>query len=159
MRFRPAVKAARVIVPATCLAGAAKTIRTYTEAVQYFAAATWLPGQPSRASWEQVSSGDIQRWMTWLLDRYSSAYASNQYRALQQFFKWLAAEDQLPSQPRLPATYRPANRSPESLNGRLCESPKAFGAFHRNPTSQRPGPPPRDPTDTTAFRGTPRHSC
>ena len=34
--------------------------------------------------------------MAWLLDRYSSAYASNQYRALQQFFKWLAAEDQLP---------------------------------------------------------------
>ena len=27
---------------------------------------------------------------------YSSAYASNQYRALQQFFRWLAAEDELP---------------------------------------------------------------
>ena len=39
---------------------------------------------------------DIQRWMAWLLDSYSPAYASNQYRALQQFFKWLAAEDQLP---------------------------------------------------------------
>jgi site-specific recombinase XerD len=73
---------------------AAKTIRTYTEAVQWFAAAR-LPGQASRASWEQVSSQDIQRWMAWLLDRYSSAYASNQYRALQQFFKWLAAEDEL----------------------------------------------------------------
>ena len=34
--------------------------------------------------------------MAWLLDRYSTAYASNQYRALQQFFKWLAAEDELP---------------------------------------------------------------
>ena len=43
------------------------------------------------AGWEQVSSQDVQRWMAWLLDRYSSAYASNQYRALQQFFKWLAA--------------------------------------------------------------------
>ena len=73
---------------------AAETIRTYTEAVQWFAAA--LPGQGSRASWEQVTSRDIQRWMAWLLDRYSSAYASNQYRALQQFFRWLAAEDQLP---------------------------------------------------------------
>jgi site-specific recombinase XerC len=72
---------------------AAKTIRTYTEAVQWFAA-TRLPG---RASWEQVDSQDIQQWMAWLLDRrYSSAYASNQYRALQQFFKWLAAEDELP---------------------------------------------------------------
>ncbi len=73
---------------------AAKTIRTYTEAVRWFAAC--LPGQAGRASWEQVRSQDIQRWMAWLLDRYSSAYASNQYRALQQFFKWLAAEDQLP---------------------------------------------------------------
>ena len=72
---------------------AAKTIRTYTEAVQWFAAAS-LPG---RASWEQVDRQDIQQWMAWLQDRYSSAYASNQYRALQQFFKWLAAEDQLPN--------------------------------------------------------------
>src|SRR5579859_4177163 len=74
---------------------AAKTIRTYTEAVRWFAA-TSLPGHASRVSWEQVSSRDIQQWMTWLLDRYSSAYASNQYRALQQFFKWLAAEDDIP---------------------------------------------------------------
>jgi site-specific recombinase XerD len=73
---------------------AAKTIRTYTEAVQWFAAR--LPGQASRVGWEQVGSQDIQRWMAWLLDRYSNAYASNQYRALQQFFKWLAAEDELP---------------------------------------------------------------
>jgi site-specific recombinase XerD len=71
---------------------AVKTIRTYTEAVQWFAAAR-LPG---RASWEQVSRQDIQQWMAWLLARYSNAYASNQYRALQQFFKWLAAEDELP---------------------------------------------------------------
>jgi site-specific recombinase XerD len=71
----------------------AKTIRTYTEAVQWFAAAR-LSG---RTSWEQVDSQDIQRWMAWLLDRYSTAYrSSSQYRALQQFFKWLAAEDELP---------------------------------------------------------------
>jgi site-specific recombinase XerD len=74
---------------------AAKTIKTYTEAVRWFAA-TCLPRHASRASWEQVSSQDIQRWIAWLLDRYSTAYASNQYRALQQFFKWLAAEDELP---------------------------------------------------------------
>jgi site-specific recombinase XerD len=85
---------------------AAKTIRTYTEAVRWFAP-TCLPEQASRASWEQVSSQDIQRWIAWLLDRYSTAYASNQYRALQQFFKWLAAEDELADpmaglQPRVP---------------------------------------------------------
>jgi len=74
---------------------AAKTISTYTEAVRWFAA-TCLPGHASKASWEQVTSQDIQQWMAWLLNRYSTAYASNQYRALQQFFKWLAAEDPLP---------------------------------------------------------------
>ena len=34
--------------------------------------------------------------MAWLLGRYSDAYASNQYRALQQFFKWLSVEDDIP---------------------------------------------------------------
>jgi site-specific recombinase XerD len=34
--------------------------------------------------------------MAQLLDRYSGAYASIQFRALRQFFKWLAAEDQIP---------------------------------------------------------------
>jgi site-specific recombinase XerD len=99
---------------------AAKTIRTYTEAVRWFAA-TSLPGHASRASWEQVSSQDIQRWMAWLLARYSTAYASNQYRALQQFFKWLAAEDGLPDPmaglqpPRVPDKLVPVF-TPEELS-------------------------------------------
>ena len=97
---------------------AAKTIRTYTEAVQWFAA-TALPGQ-GRGGWEQVTSRDVQRWMAWLLGRYSPAYASNQYRALQQFFKWLAAEDHLPdpmaglAPPRVPAKLVPVFK-PEEL--------------------------------------------
>ncbi|MGH3288657.1 MAG: tyrosine-type recombinase/integrase [Streptosporangiaceae bacterium] len=74
---------------------AGKTVRTYTEAVQWFAAAH-LRHQTGLTSWEQVGKQDIQRWIVRLLDRYSSAYASNQYRALQQFFKWLAAEDEVP---------------------------------------------------------------
>jgi site-specific recombinase XerD len=47
-------------------------------------------------SWEEVGKQDIQRWIVRLLDRYSGSYASNQYRALQQFFKWLAAEEEVP---------------------------------------------------------------
>ena len=73
----------------------AKTVRTYTEAVQWFAAAHLL-AQTSRTGWEEVDRQDVQRWMAGLLGRYSGAYASNQYRALQQFFKWLAAEEELP---------------------------------------------------------------
>ena len=37
----------------------------------------------------------MQQWTAWLLDRYSAAYASNQFRALQQFFKWLAGEEEI----------------------------------------------------------------
>ena len=74
---------------------AARTVRTYTEAVQWFAAAH-LRRESGRGGWEQVSRQDVQEWMAWLLGRYSAAYASNQFRALQQFFKWLAAEDEIP---------------------------------------------------------------
>ncbi len=50
--------------------------------------------QASRTRWEQVSGQDVQRWMVWLLGRYSDSYASNQYRALQQFFRWWAEEEE-----------------------------------------------------------------
>jgi site-specific recombinase XerD len=67
---------------------AAKTVRTYTEAVQWFVAAYLLP-KADRAGWEEVTRQDVQRWIARLLGRYSAAYASNQFRALRQFFKWL----------------------------------------------------------------------
>ncbi len=74
---------------------APKTVRTYTEAVQWFAAAHLI--QRTRCtSWEQVSGHDVQRWLVHLLTIYSDAYASNQFRAPQQFFRWLAEEEQLP---------------------------------------------------------------
>jgi site-specific recombinase XerD len=73
---------------------AAKTVRNYTEAVQWFAAAHLLPNT-FWTRWEQVSGQDVQWWMVLLLARYSDSYASNQYRALQQFFKWWAGEEEL----------------------------------------------------------------
>jgi site-specific recombinase XerD len=72
-----------------------RTIRTYTEAAAWFAAA-WLPGRCAYTGWEQAGKQDVQQWMVHLPARYSPAYASNQYRGLQQFFKWLAAEDEIP---------------------------------------------------------------
>jgi site-specific recombinase XerD len=74
---------------------AGKTVRTYTEAVQWFAAAH-LRRAVGRTGWEEVKRQDVQEWIVWLLTRYSGAYASNQYRALQQFFRWLAAEEEIP---------------------------------------------------------------
>jgi site-specific recombinase XerD len=75
----------------------AKTVRTYTEAAQWFAAAQLRPA--GITSWSSVTAADVQRWIVALLGRgYSDSYASNQFRALQQFFKWHAAED--PDDPR-----------------------------------------------------------
>jgi len=72
-----------------------KTVRMYTEAVQWFAAAHLLR-EACRADWDEVDGQDIRRWIAWLLSRYSDSYASNQYRALQQFFRWWAGEEELP---------------------------------------------------------------
>jgi integrase/recombinase XerD len=74
---------------------AARTVQGYTSAVRWFAVG-YLLTQAGKTSWEQVSAQDIQQWMVQLLDRYSSAYASIQFRALRQFFKWRADEEQCP---------------------------------------------------------------
>jgi integrase/recombinase XerD len=74
---------------------AARTVQGYTSAVRWFAVG-YLRGQVDKTSWEQVSGPDIEQWMAQLLGRYSGAYASIQFRALRQFFKWLAAEDEIP---------------------------------------------------------------
>ena len=66
---------------------AARTVQGYTSAVRWFAA-SYLLGQAGKTSWEQADTHDIQQWMVHLLDRYSNAYASIQFRALRQFFKW-----------------------------------------------------------------------
>jgi site-specific recombinase XerD len=73
----------------------AKTIRTYSEAAAWFAAAHLLR-RARKSTWRQADRRDVQQWMAWLLGRSSDSYASNQYRALRQFFRWLAAEDELP---------------------------------------------------------------
>ena len=65
---------------------AAGTIRIYTEAPLWFAAA-YLLRETEKTRWEQVDAQDVQRWVGWLLGRYSEAYARQQYRALRQFFR------------------------------------------------------------------------
>jgi len=91
--FQPEISSFRLHLAAE--GKAATTVRTYTEAVQWFAA-VHLRREAARAGWDEVRRQDVQEWIVWLLSQYSSAYASNQYRALQQFFKWLAAEEEIP---------------------------------------------------------------
>ena len=96
--FQPEISSFRLHLAAE--GKAAKTVRTYTEAVQWFAACLLA----SRTRWEEVDRQDVQEWIVWLLERYSAAYASNQFRALQQFFKRQRCEKPLPGQhePRNP---------------------------------------------------------
>ena len=71
---------------------AAGTVRTYTEAALWFAAAHLLR-ETDNTRWEQVTGQDVQRWTVRLLAANSDSYARGQFRGLQQFFRWLAAED------------------------------------------------------------------
>ena|ERR1700761_5117596 len=47
---------------------APKTIRLYSEAVTWFAAAMLL-GQAGKTGWEQAEARDVQEWMAWLLSK------------------------------------------------------------------------------------------
>src|SRR6202034_356155 len=73
-----------------------KTIRTYLEAARWLAAEYLIPNGVT--DWADVRAWHVQEWTVTLLGRYSDSYASNQFRALQQFFKWHATED--PDEPR-----------------------------------------------------------
>ena len=75
---------------------AAGTIRIYTDAACWFAASHLL-AETDKTRWDQVDAADVRRWMAWLLESYSEAYAYQQYRSLEQFFRWLAVEEDLPS--------------------------------------------------------------
>ncbi|MGZ4434662.1 MAG: hypothetical protein ACXVW7_13695, partial [Trebonia sp.] len=57
---------------------AAGTVRTYTEAALWFAAAHLLR-ETGKTRWGQVGAGDVQRWTVRLLASYSDAYARNQF--------------------------------------------------------------------------------
>ena len=72
------------------------TIRIYTDAARWFATSRLL-AETGKTRWEQVDAADVRQWIVWLLGRYSEAYAYQQYRSLQQFFRWLAVEEDLPS--------------------------------------------------------------
>ena len=75
---------------------AAGTIRIYSDATCWFAA-SHLITETEKTRWQQVDAADVRRWVAWLLGRYSEAYAYQQYRSLQQFFRWLAIEENRPS--------------------------------------------------------------
>jgi site-specific recombinase XerD len=83
--------------------------------------------------WGEVGKQDVQEWIAWLPGRYSAAYASDQFRALQQFFKWLAGEEGIPDPmaglrpPRVPDKPVPVFAGDELPRlGRACAG-RGFG--------------------------------
>ena len=58
--FQPEISSFRLHLSAE--GKAARTVRTYTEAVQWFAAAC-LAREAGRAGWEDVKRQDVQGWM------------------------------------------------------------------------------------------------
>ena len=77
------------------------TIRIYTDAAQRLA--RWLATSgdeealPTAGSWDEVTANHIRGWIVALLDSASDGYANNQYRSVQQFFRWYAAEEEVPN--------------------------------------------------------------
>jgi len=80
---------------------AAKTLVTYLGAARKMA--TWLAAN-GITDFAEVRKSVLESYMVWLLNDartpqgkpYESGYANNQYRAIQQFWKWWAAEEELP---------------------------------------------------------------
>ncbi|MEO3810988.1 hypothetical protein ABGB17_18475 [Sphaerisporangium sp. B11E5] len=77
------------------------TVRIYTDAAERFA--NWLTdwqgdddSGPVEA-WQDVTRHHIQAWIIGLLESRSAGYANNQFRAIQQFWKWWAADEDLPN--------------------------------------------------------------
>jgi hypothetical protein len=61
-------------------------------------AAAYLLRETDKTGWQQVDAQNVQRWIAWLLDGFGEAYARQQCRSLRGFFRWLAAEDEVPTQ-------------------------------------------------------------
>jgi site-specific recombinase XerC len=128
--FQPEISSFRLHLAAEGKAG--QTVRTYTEAVQWFAAAHLIQ-QRGRTCREEVGKQEVQERVAWLLGRYSAAYASNQYRALQQFFKRHAIEEEIQDSmaglkpPRVPDNLVPVFASDELARLKQACAGRGFG--------------------------------
>ena len=80
-----------------------KTLTIYREAAQWFAAELLLTGGDDPPldpvdDWSEVRRDHLRAWCARLFARgYSDSYVSNQWRALQAFFKFVAEEEDIPN--------------------------------------------------------------
>lgn len=73
------------------------TIRNYTEAADRFVAFLQAEGLPLEP--EAIERRHVEAWEADMLDRWRPATALNRHRSLQQLFRWLADEGEIPSSP------------------------------------------------------------
>ena len=66
-----------------------KTIKIYTDA------ASWLQRSQGLEDWSEVRKSHVRQHIALILEDRTASYANNQYRALQQFFKFLEAEEDI----------------------------------------------------------------
>jgi integrase/recombinase XerD len=73
-----------------------RTQEMYRDAVSWFAG--WTLERRRLTGWEDITRDDLKRFFLYLHDQgYAASYMNNVGRCLQQYFKWFAAEEQLPN--------------------------------------------------------------
>ena len=82
-----------------------RTIQTYGEALRLFGEFLADRGMPTQV--EDVTREHVEAFIADLLARFKPATASNRYRALQVFFKWLLEEGEVTRSPDLPPVFIP----------------------------------------------------
>jgi site-specific recombinase XerD len=71
------------------------TVEIYTHAARRFA--TWAETEHDVTDWGQVKASHIRDFVIAILEQWTPGYASNLFRALQQFAKWYAREEGVPN--------------------------------------------------------------
>jgi site-specific recombinase XerD len=74
-----------------------RTVETYSEAVRQLATYLASKGMPTVP--EAITREHVESFIEHLLARWKPATAANRYRALQQYFRWLAGEGEIKESP------------------------------------------------------------
>lgn len=104
MRSKPAVEVGEIrsLVPSwriSLLAGnkAAKTVETYTSAVEMFAGFLAERGMPTPVA--SIRREHVEAFLAWMGETYAAASTRNRYTGVRQFFSWLLEEGEITESP------------------------------------------------------------
>jgi site-specific recombinase XerD len=76
-----------------------RTVETYLAAIDQLA--SYQVGHESTTEVAKITRGDVESFVAQLVETRSASTASNRFRALQQFFKFLVEEDEIHESPML----------------------------------------------------------